>query len=270
MIVTKYYETLNLNKNPFSLAPDLSMFFLMQSHKEAIDTVVFALDNDVPMARIYGEPGMGKTMLLRYIETRLPQERNVNCRYVPFNPMMDNFSFFKSLFSVEPEGFDDVSLRKALANILENGDFVLLIDEAQDMQMHHFTLIKHMVDESNANYYGGRLFVVCAGTLKLRQAFEKEGLKPLAQRSPYFYQLSGLQKDELGAYIDFRLRQTGYTGELPFTRWALGRIWKVTKGNPRKVNILAERSLLAALVKGKRRVGRGQVKAAEKDLPDGI
>lgn len=117
MIVTKYYETLNLNKNPFSLAPDLSMFFLMQSHKEAIDTVVFALDNDVPMARIYGEPGMGKTMLLRYIETRLPQERNVNCRYVPFNPMMDNFSFFKSLFSVEPEGFDDVSLRKALANI---------------------------------------------------------------------------------------------------------------------------------------------------------
>ena len=267
MIVTKYYEALNLKANPFALTPDVSMFFLMQSHREAFDTVLFSLDNGVPMVRIYGDPGTGKTMLLRYLEDRLTADREVFCKYVSYNVMMDHYAFLKSLFSVEVSGFDDASLRACLSEVLSKGDYVLLIDEAQDMQLPQFALLKHLLDESASGLYGGRLFVVCAGTLKLEKLFESEDFKPLAQRAPYHFRLYGLKKDEVGAYIEFRLRQSGFAGEMPFTRWALRRIWKTTNGNPRKVNILAERAMLAAMVRGKRRAGWREVKEAERDLP---
>ncbi len=267
MIVTRYFEALNLERNPFALTPDLSMFYLMSSHLEAADTVFFAYDNASPMVRIYGEPGMGKTMLLKYLEARFTQEREVQAKYVAYNPIMNHTDFFKSLFGVEAFQFDDLFIKNVLGDVLSRGDYVLLIDEAQDLRQEHFVFLKHLVDDSSSSSYGGRLFVVCAGTMKLKSVFELEELKPIAQRAPYHSVLNGLKRDELSSYIEHRLRQVGYKGGLPFSRWALRLIWKSTKGNPRMVNILAERSLLAAIVRGRREVGRKEVKEALKDIP---
>ncbi len=270
MIVARYYEVLNLKKSPFSLTPDVSMFYLMRSHVEAVDTVVFAYDNGVPMVRIYGEPGMGKTMLLRYVQLRMEEERGISPVYVSYHPVMGVRGLLRSLLGDVPDDLDADTISRLLKGRLEAGDCVLLIDEAQDLGTEGFLMVKHLLDMGNDGGSAGRLFVVCAGTMKLRRLFETEELEPLSQRAPYHYILRGLTKEELSGYIDYRLRKAGYSGDFPFSRWALRLVWKRTRGNPRKVNILAERALLAALSKGKRRVGRGEVKEAIRDLPPDV
>lgn len=269
MIVTRYYEALNLRDNPFSLTPDPDKFFLMASHVEAMDTVLFALDNGVPMVRIYGDPGTGKTVLLKHLKGRLLKERGIRSVYVAYNPMMGPFELAESVLGFRPESFKPGVISEAVRRLTSEGIYVVLLDEAQDMGRDHFLFIKYLLDESGSGD-GGRIFIVCAGTGRLKSLFEEEDLRPLAQRAPYKSVLVGLRRDELSGYIDYRLRQAGYSGEFPFSWWALRLIWRKTKGNPRRVNILAERSLLAAIVRGKRKVGRKEVKEAIRDLPEDV
>ena len=250
MIVSRYYEALNLKCNPFSLVPDPDIFFLMASHAEAIDTIFFAYDNDTPMVRIIGDPGTGKTMLLKFAKKKFLEERGIKAVYLSYNPLLSISDFAQQL-----DGIGDFE-----------GAVAVLIDEAQDMGVDYFLILKHRLDSVSLQGKG-RFFVVVAGTSKLTELFEEEAMRPMAQRSPYACELYGLRKEELAGYIDFRLRHAGFSGELPFTKWALNLIWSRTKGNPRLVNILAERSLLAAMVSGRRKVKRKDVKTAIKDLP---
>ncbi len=252
MIITRYFEALNLKRNPFSLTPDPDLFFLMSSHAEAIDTIFFAYDNGTPMVRIVGEPGTGKTMLLKFVEKKLKEERELNTCYISYNPLLPVEEF---------AGLLDARLNSS-------NHLAILIDEAQDMDFEYFLILKHRLD--SVGLESGKLFVVVAGTPKLKKLFESEEMRPIAQRSPYAFCLYGLKKDEIPGYIEFRLKEAGYSGEFPFNRWALKLIWKKTKGNPRLVNILAERSLLAAMVAGKRKVRRKDVKVALKDLPESL
>jgi len=262
MIVTRYYETLNLERNPFSLTPDLDFFFLMSSHVEAIDTIFFAFDNGSPMVRLYGEPGMGKTMLLKYLASKFHEKYGITVNQITYNPLMDVRSFAQCV--IGEKDFSDIE--RAVASFFEetaeNG-VVIFVDEAQDMSYEHFFFLKYLIDYSSLS---PKAFVLLSGTPLLKEKFASKEMLPLAQRSPYHCELYGLKKDEVKGYIEHRMKKSGFSGDVPFKSRAIKYIWKLTRGNPRKVNILAERSILAAMVKGKRKVGKKEVKEAYKDI----
>ncbi len=258
MIVTKYYEALNLERNPFSLTPDLDFYFLMASHVEAIDTIFFAFDNGSPMARLYGEPGMGKTMLLKYLTYKFQEKYGIDVNYLTYNPLMDIKSFAEDV--LKQKGITDIDV--SISSFFENNErLVLFVDESQDMEYNHFLFLKYLID-----FASDKVFILLSGTPILKEKFTKREMLPLAQRSPYHCDLYGLKKEEVKGYIEHRMRKSGFSGDVPFKDRAIKYIWKLTRGNPRKVNILAERSILAAMVKGKRKVGKGEVKEAYKDI----
>ncbi len=260
MIITKYYEALNLERNPFSLALDLDFYYLMSSHVEAIDTVFFAFDNGSPMVRLYGEPGTGKTMLLKHLSKKFEEKYSIKVVNITYNPLMDVKEFCKFIFGVD--GINDLDgLIKDFLSRTER--LVIFVDEAQDMEYSYFLFLKYLIDLSSVS---SKVFVLLSGTPILKRRFSEESLIPLAQRSPYHCELYGLKKDEIKGYIEHRLRRSGYSGDIPFKDKAIKYIYKLTKGNPRKVNILSERSMLAAMVKGKRQVGKREVKEAYKDI----
>lgn len=265
MIVTRYYEALNLERNPFSLTPDLNFYFLMSSHVEAIDTVFFAFDNGAPMVRLYGEPGMGKTMLLKYLAGKFREKYGIDVNYMTYNPLVDVKSFAQDV--LDTQNISDIE--GAVKSLFEKrgGRIVIFVDEAQDMSYEHFLLLKYIIDFSASP---SRAFVLLSGTPVLKEKFSRDEMLPLAQRAPYHCKLYGLKKEEVKGYIEHRMKKSGFSGDVPFKGRAIKHIWKLTGGNPRKVNILAERSILAAMVKGKRTVGKKEVKEAYKDISDEI
>ena len=74
-----------------------------------------------------------------------------------------------------------------------------------------------------------------------------------------------LKQADVANYIEFRLRAAGYHGPNPFTANAIKLIAEVSEGLSRRINILADKSLLAAYSAASHRVDSGEVRSAIQD-----
>jgi len=87
-------------------------------------------------------------------------------------------------------------------------------------------------------------------------------LEQLAQRVIARYHLDALSEKETAQYISHRLAVAGLKAALPFDAAALRRIHQLTRGVPRRINLLCDRALLGAYASGKARVDRAIVDKA--------
>jgi len=130
-----------------------------------------------------------------------------------------------------------------MALSLQGRTAVLVIDEAQNLPMPVMEQIRLL---SNLETCKSKLLqIVLAGQLGLREMLTAPELSQLAQRVSVRYTLQPLSVDEIGRYIDHRLRIAGSEGDIVFERSAIERIHHYSEGVPRLVNLLADRTLLA-------------------------
>ena len=100
--------------------------------------------------------------------------------------------------------------------------------------------------------------------MRWRRSIGRRELAQLNQRIRVRYRIEPLSRQEVEAYLDHRVRVAGCTRHL-FRPGAIDRIYALSHGIPRVVNILASRALLAAFVAGKAMVEPSHVRA--EDLP---
>ena len=62
-----YKKHYRLNEPPFRLTPDPDFFFSSTTHREALETLLYAIRSGEGFIQITGTPGTGKTMLLRKV-----------------------------------------------------------------------------------------------------------------------------------------------------------------------------------------------------------
>jgi MSHA biogenesis protein MshM len=111
------------------------------------------------------------------------------------------------------------------------------------------------------------LQVVLFGQPELDRKLAAESIRQLRQRITFQHALCGLQKDEIGAYIEHRLAIAGLVGGPLFDTSALRALHHASRGVPRLVNILAHKALLLVFGEGGRRASRRHVHAAALDTP---
>jgi general secretion pathway protein A len=90
----------------------------------------------------------------------------------------------------------------------------------------------------------------------------------LAQRVTARCHLAALNLAETRQYIAHRLAVAGLIGALPFDGPALKRIHELTRGVPRRINLLCGRALLGAWAKGTQQADRAMVERAAKEVFD--
>jgi general secretion pathway protein A len=76
-------------------------------------------------------------------------------------------------------------------------------------------------------------------------------LEQLAQRVIARYHLGALTARETVRYIQHRLAVAGLSTALPFDAQAMQRIHALSRGVPRRINLLCDRALLGAYASGK-------------------
>jgi MSHA biogenesis protein MshM len=111
------------------------------------------------------------------------------------------------------------------------------------------------------------LQVVLFGQPELDRKLAAESIRQLRQRITFQHALCGLQKDEIGAYIEHRLAIAGLMGGPLFDAGALRALHHASRGVPRLVNILAHKALLLVFGEGGRCASRRHVHAAALDTP---
>jgi MSHA biogenesis protein MshM len=267
-----YRQHFGLQEHPFSLTPDTQFFFNNQSHREVLSTLLLALRHSEGFIKIVGEVGTGKTLLSRKLLASL--DAQYLTAYIP-NPYLtpDELKWLLAEeigIAYSPE----IPSYQLLKNINERlvelahakRQVVLVVDEAQAMPretIESLRLLTNLETEKNK-----LLQVVLIGQPELDDLLDRPDLRQLKQRIVFAEYLQGIPRDQLGKYVDFRLRSAGYKGYPLFSRAALSLLHRASAGVPRLINVIAHKAMMAAYGQASDRVNRTHVARAVKDTQE--
>jgi general secretion pathway protein A len=188
------------------------------------------------------------------------------------NPVMTGIQLVRTIlheFGLEDRGNDRIQLLRRLNEFLlerlrVGQDVVLFVDEAQDMSD---DLLEEIRLLSNLETDDRKLVqIVLIGQPELRRRLNKPELRQLRQRITVRYHLGPIERDETEAYIQHRLTIAGSNGRPTFSPGAIRAIHHHSRGVPRLINALCDKTLLAGYVEGEEELTRRQVRRAIRDL----
>lgn len=264
-----YYAHFGLKEPPFKITPNTDFFFSGSNRGAVLDALVYAITTGEGIVKVVGEVGSGKTMLCRMLETLLPQ--NVESVYLA-NPSVApedvlHAIAFELHLDLPPEA-DRLQVMHALqAHLLErhaeNRRVVIFIEEAQGMPLATLEEIRLLTNLETR--HDKLLQIVLFGQPELDENLNAQHIRQLRERITHSFNLGPLEAEEIGEYLIFRLRTAGYFGPQLFTKGAIKRIAAASEGLVRRVNILADKALLAAFAENGYAVERKHVDIAVKD-----
>jgi len=263
-----YHDHFGLTEAPFRITPHTEFFFAGANRGATLEALVYAVTHDEGIVKVSGEVGSGKTMLCRMLMECLPRE--VETVYLA-NPLLSRDDI---LFAVADDlkfklpGDRPSAMMRALqehliARYADGGRVVLLVDEAHAMPADTLEEIRLL---SNLESQRHKLLqIVLFGQPELNQILDQPAMRQLKDRITHHFLLEPLVRADVAAYIDFRMRAAGYRGPEVFSAAAVRGIARASSGLTRRINILAEKSLLAAFADGRHRVDMTEVRAAIRD-----
>jgi septal ring-binding cell division protein DamX len=140
---------------------------------------------------------------------------------------------------------------------------VVLIDEAHAMPIETLEEIRLLSNlESNRHKL---LQIVLFGQPELDQHLALPNMRQLKERITHSFKLEPLVRSDVESYVDFRMRAAGYRGPNVFAPPAMKLISQSSQGLTRRINILADKSLLAAFADGTHQVTAKHARAAVRD-----
>jgi MSHA biogenesis protein MshM len=268
------YEThFGLSELPFGLTPDTSFAYTSAAHQEALNTLLVAVGNGEGFIKITGEVGTGKTLLCRKFLSTLGE--GWASAYIP-NPNLEPRALVLAIAEelsvpVGPD-VDQHHLMRGITKVLldharHGRRVVLCMDESQGMPLDTLETMRLLTNLETEKRK--LLQVVLFGQPELDRKLAAESIRQLRQRITFEYALRGLDREEIGAYVEHRLAVAGHAGAPLFDAGALRAMHRASRGVPRLVNILAHKALLLAYGAGSYAVMPRHVRAALDDTPAG-
>jgi len=244
-----YLDHFGLNEPPFRITPHTDFFFGGANRGPTLEALLYAITHDEGIVKVSGEVGSGKTMLCRVLMERLPdQVRTI----LLANPSLSRDEIIYAIgeeLDIKPQTERlSVMLLKLQEHLItlysENQRVVLLIDEAHAMPQETLEQIRLL---SNLETSHSKLLqIVMFGQPELDEHLNQPHMRQLKERITHSFRLEPLLRSDIEAYLDFRMRAAGYRGPNVFSPDAVRGIVKASEGLTRRVNILADKSLLAA------------------------
>lgn len=272
-----YANFFGLKQAPFSIAPDPRYLFMSERHREALAHLLYGTGGGGGFVLLTGEIGAGKTTVCRCFLEQIP--RRCNVAYI-FNPKLTVIELLKSVcdeFHVACPARDPGEPALTVKDYLDPlNDFllkthaaglnnILIIDEAQHLSAEVLEQLRLLTNlETNERKL---LQIILIGQPELRGMLARPELEQLAQRVIARFHLEALSEAETSQYIRHRLAIAGLpAGAMPFDSKARCRIHELSRGVPRRINLLCDRALLGAYSAGRAVVDRATVDQAAREV----
>jgi general secretion pathway protein A len=264
-----YLEFLGLREKPFSITADPAFLYLSRKHREALSHMVYGIRERKGFVEITGEVGTGKTTLCKALLRQLDPTTKTA---LILQPQLSELQLLQAIvqdFGLNPMPNNRLGLFNQLNRFLleqaEVGhDIVLIIDEAQNLSLRVLEQIRML---SNLETDKNKLIqIILVGQPQLREKLALPALEQLRQRIGVRYHMTPLDPDEVRTYIAHRLRVAGSDGTLEWTDDGAEEVFRCSRGIPRLINLICDRSLLACYVFRVRRVDGEIVRRSYQEL----
>jgi general secretion pathway protein A len=268
-LIKLYNQYFHFSESPFSIATDPHFVYMSPRHQEGLAHLLYGINFGGGFVALTGEVGTGKTTLCHCLLQKIPE--NIDIALI-LNPKLNAVELLATICDELGIIYDKKRLSlKNLVDLLNqhlltahaNGrGTVLLIDEAQNLSMEVLEQVRLLTNlETNKTKL---LQIILVGQPELRESLKRQDLRQLNQRITARYHLLPLSLDETRAYIHHRLTVCNGRPEI-FKESAIRKIYKLSSGIPRMINILCDRALLGAYSTNTHEVTPAIVSAAAKE-----
>lgn len=264
-----YEDYFGLERPPFKITPDTSLFYEGGKRGDILAALVYAIHRGEGIIKVVGEVGSGKTMLCRMLQLKLPD--TVEIVYIA-NPSVSSddilFVIAHELSIPESKGASKHEVMHLLQDYLlqrhmENKQVVLFVEEAQGMPLDTLEEIRLLSNlETDENKL---LQIILFGQPELDQNLSVKSIRQLRERITHSFDLEPLTQDEIHNYLNFRMREVGYTGPELINPTVARKIEQYSEGLLRRINIIADKILLSAFAEGTHNLKSKHVTAAVND-----
>jgi general secretion pathway protein A len=265
-----YEEYFRLTATPFSIAPDPRFLYMSGRHREAIAHLLYGVRGEGGFVLLTGEIGTGKTTLCRCLLDQIHDQCDVAFILNPKMGVRELLATICQEFHIDMPAagsgvkmFVDAINSHLLRANAAGRRAVLIIDEAQNLQPQVLELLRLLTNlETNTRKL---LQIILIGQPELQEMLARPEMRQVAQRIVARFHLTHLRKDEVAAYVKHRLRVSGTL--LPLIPDNLtDRLYRLTGGVPRLINLVCDRALLGAYVQGRRQATRQNLKQAAREV----
>ncbi|MGA7593819.1 MAG: AAA family ATPase [Gallionella sp.] len=263
-----YLEHFGLSEPPFRITPVTVFFFSGANRGEILDALIYSISEVEGIIKVSGEVGSGKTMLCRMLLEKLPE--HVEAIYLA-NPSLSREEMLYAIadglglnINGERVGIIMQTIQNKLEEKAREGKrVVVLVDEAHAMPPDTLEELRLLY---NLQVGDAKLIqIVLFGQPELNAKLDQPNMRQLKDRIAHHFHMQPLSRNILENYLMFRMRAAGYHGPNIFSQGALKLIASASEGLMRRVNILADKSLLAAFVDDTYYIKPEHVQAALRD-----
>jgi type II secretory pathway predicted ATPase ExeA len=262
-----YLEHFGLDEPPFRITPHTDFFFEGAERGATLGALGYAVLHDEGIVKVSGEVGSGKTMLCRMLMERLPAEVETIYLATPSLARDEILHAIADELGLKLSERRTVALRELHEHLIKlygaGRRVVVLIDEAHVMPEDTLEQVRLLSNLESSRHK--LLQIVLFGQPELDATLAKPSLRQLRDRITHGFRMRPLSPAEVTTYLTFRMRAAGYRGPDVFASRAVRLLAAASGGLTRRINILADKALLAAYSESLHAVSERHVKVAIAD-----
>jgi general secretion pathway protein A len=266
-----YLDYFGLRSDPFRLDPNLDFVYVSKSHEETLAHLVYGIEQGEDFVLITGGIGTGKTLALHFLLDQIVSSFRTAFVNVTTISFLELLKLILDDLEVEFErSWDRADLLAALKHFLgiarkQREKVLVVVDEAQNLDPETLEGLRLL---SNLSQPGDQVLqIILVGQPTLLSLVDLPELEQLKQRIRVHYELEELSREEVEEYILHRMKVSGGDGSV-FSKSAIERINRFSRGVPRLVNQFAGKALLSAYVDDSKAVRGPHVELEETEQAD--
>jgi MSHA biogenesis protein MshM len=243
-----YFDYFGLKEAPFRITPNTEYWYAGGQRGEMLAALLYAIGQGEGIIKVVGEVGSGKTMLCRKLAAQLPD--TIDSVYLG-NPTLEPDDMLAAILAdlgEAPASGRQARLAQLNAVLLARHEagrrVVVFVEEAQGIALDNLEFLRLLTNLETAT--DKLLQIVLFGQPELDVQLADPRIRQLKDRITLSLSLSPLAEAEVADYLRARLAVAGYRGPDLFSAALIARMAQLSGGLSRRINVLADKTLLAA------------------------